>query len=97
MKTLFRFKAAATICVVGAFFSAVASGQAPPALPGGNTGIAASYPNDVGVSAHPNVLFADGFEGYSSAGQLVSSGNYDNYYQSSNIAFETTCSSYSEC
>lgn len=39
-------------------------------LPEGNTGIAARYPNDMGISADPAVLFADDFEAYSSASQL---------------------------
>lgn len=64
--------------------------SAPPALPEGNTGIAARYPNDANISSDPNVLFADGFDSYSSPSDLTASGRYDNYYQSSNIAFDTS-------
>ena len=44
---------------------------APPALPTGNTGIAASFPNDANIKHHANVLFADGFETYTSVSQLT--------------------------
>lgn len=64
--------------------------SAPPSLPEGNVGIAASYPNDAGITADPKVLFADAFEGYTSISQFTSSGNYSNYYQSSNLALDTT-------
>ena len=75
---------------VGVFISSIGHAQAPPALPEGNTGIAADYPNDSGITSHPDVLFADGFESYGSVGQLTSSGNYDSYYQGSNIALDTS-------
>src|SRR5258708_4383228 len=52
----------------------------PPALPAGNTGIAASFPNDANIQAHANVLFADGFENYTSVSQLTGSGNYNNVF-----------------
>jgi len=82
---------AALLASAAFFFDSVAYSQtsAPPPLPQGSTGIAASYPNDAGISSHANVLFADGFETYNSAGQLTSSGNYDNYYQGSNVALDT--------
>jgi hypothetical protein len=86
----FRLEAAALFCVVGALFGATVNAQAPAPLPQGNNGIAAAYPNDVGITSHPEVLFADGFEDYSSPAQLVSSGRYSNYYQSANIAFDTS-------
>ena len=84
------FRRAWMVVLGGALFGGVADAQAPPPLPAGNTGIAASYPNDAGIAANANVLFADGFESYTSASQLTGSGNYDNYYQGSNIAFDTS-------
>jgi hypothetical protein len=51
-------------------------------LPQGTTGIAASYPNDTNIAAHPDVLFTDGFETYSSPSQLTT--NWNNYYQGGN-------------
>lgn len=62
---------------------------APPALPQG-PGLAAAYTNDTGITGNSNVIFADGFDTYTSAGQLTSSGNYNNFYQQSNLAFDTT-------
>jgi len=64
--------------------------QAPPLLPEGNTGISASHPNDTGIESHPNVLFADDFESYSSVSQITGSGNYVNYYQGSNLTFDSS-------
>jgi hypothetical protein len=74
---------------IGGLHSLAVEGQAPPTLPEGNSGIARSYLNDEGISADPNVLFADGFESYTSVSQLVSSGNYLGYYQGSNLALDT--------
>ncbi len=65
-------------------------GSAPPPLPQGNSGIAAGYPNDAGIASSPNVIFADGFETYTSPGQLTSSGKYDNYYQQQDFAIDTS-------
>lgn len=62
----------------------------PPALPTGSTGIAASFPNDTNIQSHANVLFADGFETYSSASALVGSGNWTNYYQASYVAVDSS-------
>lgn len=76
--------------VAGAFFSFPVEGQVPAPLPEGNAGVARLYLDDVGISAHPNVLFADGFETYTSVAQLVSSGNYYGYYQGANIALDTS-------
>jgi len=59
-------------------------------LPQGNTGIAASYPLDAGISGNPNVLFADGFENYTAPTQLTSSGNYSGYYQTQDFAIDTS-------
>jgi hypothetical protein len=62
----------------------------PPALPTGNTGIAASFPNDVNIKTNGNVLFADSFETYTSISQLTGSGSYNNYYQGSNLALDSS-------
>jgi chitodextrinase len=67
------------------------SGQTggPPSLPQGNAGVAAAFPNDANIQFNASVLFADGFETYTSASQLTGSGNYSSYYQGANIAFDT--------
>lgn len=78
------------ICGLLSVFAAPTVAQAPPTLPEGNTGIAAAYPNDASIQSHPEVLFADDFESYSSPSQLTGSGNYDNYYQGSNLSFDTS-------
>ena len=59
-------------------------------LPSGKTGIAASYPNDVNIQNHANVLFADGFETYTSASQLTGSGNFSNYWNPSYVALDSS-------
>lgn len=64
--------------------------QEPPVLPEGGAGIASSYPRDLDIESHPDVLFADDFENYSSVSQLTSSGNYNNAYQISNLAFDSS-------
>src|SRR5258708_6960118 len=85
-------RVASLVFLVGTLFSVGvhSQGSAPPPLPQGNTGIAASYPNDVGISANPNVLFADGFESYTTASQLTGSGNYDGYYAQGNFAIDSS-------
>ena len=75
--------------LAGTFFSLVAHSQSPPpALPEGNTGIAASYPNDSGIATNANVVFADGFDSYTSVSQMA--GNYNGYFQQSNFALDTS-------
>jgi hypothetical protein len=82
-------RVASIVLLVGTFFSLIAYSQsAPPALPEGNTGIAAGYPNDNGIATNANVLFADGFDSYTSTSQL--SNNYDGFFQSSNFAIDTS-------
>jgi hypothetical protein len=76
--------------IVSALSALSVHSQQPPTLPEGNNGIAASYPNDRDISTNSNVLFADSFENYTSPSQLTSSGNYDNYYQGSNMSFDTS-------
>jgi hypothetical protein len=85
-------RAASLVFLFGALSTAIAHSQAtaPPQLPQGNSGIAAAYPNDAGISAHPNVLFVDGFDSYTSVSQLTSSGKYNNYYQASNLAIDSS-------
>ena len=61
----------------------------PPPLPEGNTGIAASFPNDVGIAGDSRVIFADTFESYTATSQLTSSGNYSNFFQGGNFAIDT--------
>jgi len=58
-------------------------------LPEGNTGIAASFPNDVGIAGDSRVIFADTFESYTATSQLTSSGNYSNFFQGGNFAIDT--------
>jgi hypothetical protein len=59
----------------------------PAPLPYGTTGIAASYPSDANIQSHPNVIFADDFESYSSASQLTS--RWSNFYQASYTRIST--------
>lgn len=59
-------------------------------LPEGHNGIAAGYASDDGIASDPRVTFADNFESYTSPSQLTSTGGYLNYYQASNIAFDTS-------
>jgi len=83
-------KVLTVIALFGAvLFGTATHAQAPPTLPQGNTGIAQGYPNDAGISGDARVLFFDGFESYTSASQLVSSGNYSNSYQGSNLLIDT--------
>jgi hypothetical protein len=86
------YRVASVALLVVAFWSVgtYSQGSAPPPLPQGNSGIAAGYPNDAGISANPNVLFADAFESYTSPSQLTSSGNYSNYYATQNFAIDTS-------
>jgi hypothetical protein len=95
--TLFRYRVRATDAAGNlSAYSSIAnattlsgSSGGPAALPQGN-GLAAAYPNDVGITANPNVLFFDDFESYTSAGQLTSSGKYDNMYSQGNFAIDTS-------
>jgi hypothetical protein len=89
----FDVRVASVVLLGVAFWSVGISSQSaapPPALPQGNTGIAASYPNDAGIGANPNVLFADQFDTYTSASQLTSSGRYSGYYQTQNFAIDSS-------
>jgi hypothetical protein len=75
--------------LAGTFFSLVGHSQSPPpTLPEGNTGIAAAYPNDNGISGNPNVVWADGFDSYTSVSQMAN--NYNGYFQQSNFAVDTS-------
>ena len=82
-------RVASIVLLAGTFFSLVAHSQSPPpTLPEGNTGIAASYPNDSGIATNANVVFADGFDSYTSVSQM--SGNYNGYFQQNNFALDTS-------
>lgn len=58
-------------------------------LPEGNSGIAARYVWDSGITADSAVLFADDFESYTSSSQFTSTGRYVNYYHTANFAIDT--------
>jgi hypothetical protein len=80
---------ASIVLLAGTLLTLVAQSQSPPpALPEGNTGIAAQHPNDNGIATNPNVVFADGFDTYTSPSQL--NGNYDGFFQTSNFAIDTS-------
>jgi hypothetical protein len=55
-------------------------------MPEGN-GIASDYPGDVGIEAHPDVIFADGFETYDVASDLYQ--RWDAVYQENQIRIAT--------
>ena len=81
-------RVASFVLLAGIFFSLVAHSQSqPPALPEGNTGIAASHPNDSGIGSNPNVVWADNFDSYTSFTQA--SGSYDGHFQTANFAIDT--------
>ncbi len=86
-----QFRCTLIVSLISAFVCVSVSAQ-PPALPEGNTGIAALYSNDDGIAAHAEVIFADNFESYSSVSQLTGSGNYNGLYQASNIAIDSSTS-----
>ncbi|MGH8626573.1 MAG: hypothetical protein ACREYC_15320 [Gammaproteobacteria bacterium] len=73
---------------VSACLYSILAQAAPAPLPSGNNGIAASYPGDANIQSHPDVLFFDGFDSYTSNSQLTGSGNWHNFYQNGNIAFD---------
>ncbi len=57
------------------------------ALPEGDSGIAAKYPDDVGIGGDSDVIFADDFESYSKASDLDN--NWDFVFQYNQIRFAT--------
>jgi hypothetical protein len=59
------------------FTAAVVSSSSD--LPTGDEGIAANYTNDVGISAHPSVIFHDTFESYATSSDLFTP--YGSVYQ----------------
>jgi hypothetical protein len=65
------------ICILFAGFLAPVSG-APVSSPQGNTGIASKYPGDLNIQNHPDVIFTDNFESYTTASQLTS--RWDGFY-----------------
>jgi hypothetical protein len=58
-------------------------------LPEGNHGIAAEFPNDDGIEAHPAVLFADDFEGYGQPADLDQRWDAVYHYAQIRIATES--------
>jgi hypothetical protein len=66
-----------------------AAGSSPAGdLPEGDNGIAAKYPGDVGIAADSNVIFADDFESYVQAADILK--RWDNMYQNQYVAITTT-------
>lgn len=95
VSTLYRYRVKARDAAgnVSAAYSNIAeattqAASAPPTLPEGN-GLAAAYLNDSGIAGNSAVLFADGFETYTALSQLTSSGNWNSYFQSGNLAIDT--------
>lgn len=78
--------------ILGALLLAICApaNSAPPALPSGNTGIASRYPNDANIRTDPAVLFFEDFESYTAVSQLTGSGNWNSYYQGSNLVLDTS-------
>lgn len=66
-----------------------ASTPTPSPLPEGNTGIAALYSLDANIQSHPDVIFADNFESYSTASQLTTRWNQAYQLQYTRIATES--------
>lgn len=72
---------------VGWLALAGSAAAAPPPLPEGDEGIAASYPGDEGIESDPRVIFADDFESYSDPSDL--SDRWDAVYQNDQIRLAT--------
>jgi hypothetical protein len=79
-------RTASSLCVI-LVLALVGVVAAVPALPEGNSGIAARYPSDAGIGSDPAVIFADDFESYSSAAGLTS--RWTEAYHSANIRIAT--------
>ncbi len=60
--------------------SSLCFSQTFPPLPEGNTGIAAHYPNDAGISSDSSVIFADDFESYADSSGLTAKWNGGVYH-----------------
>ncbi|MCI0723589.1 MAG: Ig-like domain-containing protein [Acidobacteria bacterium] len=93
--TLYRYRARATDAAGNLSpYSSIAStttqsgGSGPAPLPTGNNGIAAGYPGDANIASNANVLFADGFESYSTASQLTNNWNEAYHLEHTRIATE---------
>ncbi len=61
-------------------------------LPDGKTGIASGYPNDAQIESDAAVLFADDFEGYSTASNLAS--KWDSVFQLKNMRIASNAGEY---
>jgi hypothetical protein len=59
----------------------------PPALPEGDTGIAARHPGDLNIGSDPDVIFADDFESYAQGSDL--NGRWDAVYQNQYVTITT--------
>jgi chitodextrinase len=59
----------------------------PAPLPTGNTGISSLYPRDANITSHPDVIFADDFESYTSASQITT--KWTQAYHSANTRIAT--------
>jgi len=58
------------------------------ALPEGNNGIAAHHAGDLGIAGDTDVIFADDFESYAQAADILK--RWDNMYQNQYVAITTT-------
>lgn len=67
--------------------SGAGGGSGSSGTSGAGGGIAASYPGDQGIEAHPDVIFADDFESYSDASELDT--RWDNHFQVSQTRIAT--------
>jgi hypothetical protein len=67
-----------------ALFSVVGSvPEAGTFAPQSTPGLAAKFPNDVGIASDPAVVFADDFESYTEPGELTS--NWTDFFQRDNV------------
>jgi hypothetical protein len=73
--------------LVSAMGLALVAGLGAVSLPSGGAGIAARYPDDVGIASDPAVLFADDFESYTSGSGLTT--RWTEAYHAANIRIAT--------
>ncbi len=78
-------RAALSLCLILGL--TLIGGASIPALPQGNSGIAAQYPFDAGIASNPAVIFADDFESYSGVSGLTS--KWNEAYHTANIRIAT--------
>jgi hypothetical protein len=88
-----RRAAVAGLWLVGCGGSSSSGADGAPGNPtdggggGDDNGIAADYPGDIGIGGDPRVLFADDFESYASADDLID--RWDDAYQSVQLRIAT--------